>query len=79
MINAMQRALGSYGYVIPKAIAAGDGLWNAGTCPQQAAFAEIPKGLPAQMRNLAEDRIACRSGRTALRRKNEQQKTGTKG
>lgn len=42
------------------AITAGDDLRGLGTCHQQAFWQEYRKRIPAKIRNLTEDCIACR-------------------
>ena len=41
------------------AITAGDDLWGLGICHQQAFWQEYRKRIPAKIRNLTEDCIAC--------------------
>ncbi len=41
------------------AITAGDDLRGLGTCHQQAFWQEYRKRIPAKIRNLTEDCIAC--------------------
>ena len=48
------------------AITAGDDLRGLGTCHQQAFWQEYRKRIPAKIRNLTEDCIACQDGFTCF-------------